>query len=74
MKLSSKAAYSLTLKNYPDILNISDMCAILSVSEKTAYKLLKEGKITSMKVGRTYRIPKVHILAYMKIIDRNHAS
>ena len=74
MKLSSKAAYSLTLKNYPDILNISDMCAILNISEKTAYKLLKEGKITSMKVGRTYRIPKVHILAYMKIIDRSHAN
>ena len=32
-------------------------------------KLLKEGKISSIKVGRTYRIPKVHLLSYMRIVE-----
>jgi len=24
-----------------------------------------------MKVGRTYRVPKVHVLSYLKIVDEN---
>lgn len=73
MKISGKEAYSLMLKDFPDIMNIDEMCAALAVSTKTGYKLLKEGKISSMKVGRTYRIPKVHVLAYMKIVDHQSA-
>ena len=32
------------LKNYPDVLNIHDLCEILRIGKKTAYKLLHEGK------------------------------
>ena len=70
MKMSGKEAYSLILRGFPDIMNVEEMCNALSISTKTGYKLLKEGKINGMKVGRTYRIPKVHILEYMKIVDR----
>lgn len=73
MRISAKETYSLMLKEYPDIMNIDEMCAALSVSTKTGYKLLKEGKISCMKVGRTYRIPKVHVLAYLKIIEQQSA-
>lgn len=51
-------------------MNINEMCAALSVSTKTGYKLLKEGRIPAMKVGRTYRIPKVRILEYMMIVEQ----
>lgn len=43
------------------------MCEILSVSTKTGYKLLKEGKICCLKVGRAYRIPKAHLFTYLCI-------
>ena len=69
LKMSGKEAYSLMLKNYPDIMNIDDMCTALNISTKTGYKLLKEGKISAMKVGRTYRIPKIHVLAYLRIVE-----
>lgn len=71
MKMSGKEVYNLMLRDFPDIMNIDEMCTALDVSTKTGYKLLKEGKISSMKVGRTYRIPKVHVLAYLKIIDHS---
>ena len=74
MKMSGREAYSLMLKDFPDIMNIDEMCAALSVSTKTGYKLLKEEKINSMKVGRTYRIPKVHVLAYLKIVDHSQSA
>ena len=52
--LSSKDAYSLMLKDYPDVMNIDQMCEILGVSTKTGYKLLKNGDVTFIKIGRNY--------------------
>ena len=51
--------------DYPDVLNIDQMCEILSVSTKTGYALLKKGSIQHLKVGRSYRIPKAHLLTYL---------
>ena len=48
-------------------MNIEEMSRALGVSTKTGYKLIRTGKITAMKVGRTYRIPKVHLLAYLRV-------
>ena len=55
------------LKDYPDVMSIEQMCEILSVSTKTGYKLLKEGKICCLKVGRAYRILKAHLFTYLCI-------
>ena len=46
------------LNNYPDVLNIHDLCELFRIGKKTAYKLLHEGKIPCRKIGRSYRIPK----------------
>ena len=43
---------------------------MLGISDKTAYALLRDNKIEHFKVGRTYKIPKIHILSYLKVIQR----
>ena len=65
--LSQKDAYSLMLKSYPDVMNIEQMCEVLSISTKTGYKLLKEQQIASLRIGKKFRIPKVHIFTYLKV-------
>lgn len=55
------------LKDYPDVMDIGEMCKVLGISKKTGYKLLKDRKIESLKIGRAYRIPKAHILGYLKV-------
>ena len=65
--ISQRDAYRIMLRDYPDVMDIQQMSTILGVSTKTGYKLLKNGKIVALKVGRTYRIPKAHILTYLKI-------
>ena len=60
--------YRSVLKEYPDILTVEEMSKALGVSTKTGYKLVRENKIECMKVGRSYRIPKAHLLSYMRII------
>lgn len=50
---------------YPDIVSIDELCAMLGgISTKTAYKLLRDGKIHSVRVGRAYKIPKASVIAY----------
>jgi len=57
-------------RDYPDILDIGQMCELLGISTKTGYRLLRENKIEHLKVGRSYRIPKIHVLAYFNICSR----
>ncbi|MGI5984661.1 MAG: helix-turn-helix domain-containing protein [Clostridiales bacterium] len=65
--LTVKDAYSLILKEYPDVMNIEQMCSALGISTKTGYQLLKEGQVLCLKIGRSYRIPKAHLLTYLRI-------
>ena len=64
-RLNPREAYRVVLREYPDILNIGQMCEILGISSKTGYRLLKKGSIQHLKVGRSYRIPKAHLLTYL---------
>ena len=69
MNYTTKEMYSMVLKEYPDIMDIGTMCQALCISEKTGYKLIKSGQITALKVGRAYRIPKMHVLSYLKLTN-----
>lgn len=60
--------YRSVLKEYPDILTVEEMSRALGVSTKTGYKLIRENKIECIKVGRSYRIPKAHLLSYLKLL------
>lgn len=59
--------YRSVLKDYPDVLTVEEMSRALGISTKTGYKLIQENKIESLKVGRSYRIPKAHLLSYMRL-------
>jgi len=66
--LSKKDAYGVMFKEYPDVVTAEQMSEMLGISDKTAYRLLRENLIEHFKVGRTYKIPKIHILAYLNVI------
>lgn len=61
--------YSTMLRDYPDVMNIEQMCEILNVSVKTGYGLIRKGEVKCIKVGKAYRIPKVHLLTYLGIAN-----
>lgn len=44
-----------------DILTIDELSTYLKISKSTLYKLVREGKIPSQKVGRHWRFRKVAI-------------
>jgi len=59
--------YEVVLKEYPDILTVEEISKALGVSSKTSYQLLRENKIEHLKVGRAYRVPKAHLLSYLRL-------
>ena len=58
-------AYRVMLRKYPDVMSVQEMCEVLGISTKTGYEILRTGKISCLKVGRAYRIPKIHLLNYL---------
>ena len=64
-KTTFQEIYKFVLKDYPDVLTVEDMSKALGVSSKTGYQLVRKNKVRHLKMGRTYRIPKVQLLAYM---------
>jgi len=59
--------YQEVFREYPDILDAEQISKMLSVSTKMIYKLIKEGALGAMKVGRTFRVPKIAVMRYMNI-------
>lgn len=67
--MTGREAYRIMFRDYPDVVTVEQMSKMLGISDKTAYALLRDNKIEHFKVGRTYKIPKIHILSYLKVIQ-----
>lgn len=67
-KLTIEQSYSLFFTDYPDVLTTKDTREILGVSTKTLLQLIHAGQLRSIKVGRSYRIPKLYLLQFLGII------
>jgi len=51
--------------NYPDCLNVLQLQQMLLIGRNKAYELLKTGQIKHKRIGKTYIIPKICVLAYL---------
>ena len=63
--ITQTEAYRLMLQEYPDVMNIEQVSEVLGVSTKAVYGLIKDGHLSVLKIGRTYRIPKIRLIAYL---------
>ena len=62
-------------KDYPDVVTVEQMCEMLGgISIKTGYRLLKNGSIKSVVVGRRYRIPKLYVFEYLELVEKVPAN
>ena len=58
------------LDNYPDILSLEDVRSILNVrTKKTAARWLQNKGIFYFRIGREYKIPKVHLMNYFSNVS-----
>lgn len=73
--MKAQEAYKMMFRDYPDVVTVEQMCEMLGgISTKTGYRLLKDGSIKSLVVGRRYRIPKLYIFEYLELVDKVPAN
>lgn len=52
--------------NYPDVVDVSVLQSMLgNIGKQKAYKLVREGTIKAIKVGKLYKIPKINVIAFL---------
>ena len=62
----SKKGRAVIFADYPDVVNVEQMCSMRGgIGKKTAYDLLRNGDIRSIKLGKSFKIPKVCIIEYL---------
>ena len=50
---------------YPDIVNVRQLQEMLGISRKLAYAMINDGDIPAIKIGISYKIPKVNIIRFV---------
>ena len=53
------------IHNYPPVLCVKQVAEILTISHNTAYELIRSGRIHSVRVGCSYRIPLDAVINYL---------
>ena len=54
------------LRSYSMALTVPEVAEILRVCTKTVYKLIKEGSIPHVKIGREIRVLKCRLIEYLQ--------
>lgn len=52
-------------ESYPDVITVSELCEMLGISKRLAYRLLDRQEIRSVRVGRVFRIPKIAVIDFL---------
>lgn len=54
------------LKDFDDILTFREFKEVLKIGRNKAYELLQKNIIPSIRIGKSYRIPKINIINYLQ--------
>jgi excisionase family DNA binding protein len=63
-KMNERKYFSM-FKNEPDVLTVPDVVRLLKLGKNTVYKLINDGTISSIKMGKKIIIPKVCLVEFL---------
>lgn len=52
--------------DYRDLLNVEEVCEILSIGKNAAYRLLASGKISCFRHNRVLKVSKESVIEYVR--------
>lgn len=64
-KSELRELYQMMFPEYPDIVNIAQLQCMLGISRHLAYDLINDAYIRGLKIGNSFRIPKVNVIEYV---------
>lgn len=56
---------SIALEKMPPVLRVRELAQILSITDNTAYALVRTGRIRGVRLRRSYRIPREAVMEYL---------
>ena len=59
--------YTDMFKDYPDVITVDDLQNMLHIGRNTAYGMLKDGAIKTIKIGKKYIIPKQSVIEFINV-------
>lgn len=66
MSFFQESDYNIKHRTYnEDVLTVNEMMDMLAIGKNTAYKLLREGKIKSFRLGNSYKILRKSVEEYI---------
>lgn len=54
------------LKGFDDVLTFTEFKQVLKLGRNKAYELLQNNIISSIRIGKSYRIPKINVINYLQ--------
>jgi len=51
--------------NLPDVLTIEDLQGALGIGRSMAYRLIRDGDIRHLRIGRNIKIPRRYLVEYI---------
>ena len=60
--------------SYYELMTVAEVAAALPWGSPRIYKMIREGKLTSIKRGRAHLIPKEMVLAYIQLLMHEQAQ
>ena len=64
-KSELKELYQMMFPEYPDIVTIRQLREMLGISRQLAYNLINNGDLQAIKIGNSFKIPKVSVINYV---------
>lgn len=52
--------------NFKDLLTITDIQNALGIGRSTAYRLIKDGRIRHLRIGKTIKVPKRYLVDFVQ--------
>lgn len=54
------------LRDFDDVLTFKELRQVLKIGRNKAYELLQNNIISSIRIGKSYRIPKINVINYLQ--------
>lgn len=64
-KTELRELYKMMFPDYPDIVTVKQLREMLGISRQLAYELINDGKLQAIKIGNSFKIPKVSVINYV---------
>lgn len=55
------------IEELPLTLRVEDLMPLLSIGRNTAYELVRSGRIRSIRIGKSYRIPREALAEFLSM-------